>query len=102
MLPAMSGSRITPGVLYRMVLLAFGLVVAGLVFRQLISLVLAVLIVVIIALPLSAFAGMLQRIGVPRPVGAVLGLLIGLSAIGGLIALTVPVFSHQVNQFASS
>ncbi len=100
--PAVNESRITPGALYRMVLLAFGLVVAGLVFRQLISLVLAVLIVVIIAVPLSSFASELQRVGVPRGIGAVLALLIGLGALGGLIALTVPVFSHQINQFNKS
>jgi predicted PurR-regulated permease PerM len=97
-----SESRITPGTLYRMVLLAFALVVIGLVFKQLISLVLAVLIVVIIALPLAAFADLLSRFGIPRGVGATLGLLIGVAAVGGLIALTIPVFSHQINQFANS
>jgi hypothetical protein len=70
------------------VLLAFGLVVAGLIFEQLITLVLVVLIVVIIAAPLSAFASLLQRARVPRAIGAVLGLLLGLGALGGLIALT--------------
>jgi predicted PurR-regulated permease PerM len=97
-----NGSRITPGVLYRSVLLAFGLVVAGLVFRQLVSLVLAVLIVTIIALPMSSFATRLRRLGVPRAVGAVIALLIGLGAFGGLIAITVPVFSHEINQFAKA
>jgi len=92
---------VTPGVLYRTVLLAFGLVVAGLVFRQLVSLVLAVMIVVIIALPLGAFASQLQKLGVHRAFGATIALLIGLGALGGLIAVTVPVFSHQVNQFAN-
>jgi len=98
----MSPSRVTPGALYRTVLLAFGLVVAGLVFRQLISLVLAILIVVIIALPISSFASRLQRLGVPRVVGAVIALLIGLGCIGGLIALTVPVFTHEINQFVKA
>lgn len=98
----MSSSRVTPGALYRMVLLAFGLVVAGLVFRALVSLVLAVLIVIIIALPLSAFASQMQRLHIPRGVGATVALLIGLGLIGGLIALFVPVFSHQVNQFVDS
>src|SRR5579884_1880066 len=95
----MKESRISPGVLYRTVLLAFGLVVLGLVFRQLITLVLAVLIVVIIATPLSAFATFLQRFRIPRGVGAPLGLLVGLAAIGGLVYSVVPVFSHEVNQF---
>jgi predicted PurR-regulated permease PerM len=95
----MNSSTITPSTLYRTVLLAFGLVVAGLVFEQIVTLVLAVLIVVIIALPLGAFAGALQRVGIPRPIGAVLGLLLGLGAVGGLLALLVPVFSHEINQF---
>ena len=46
-------------------LLAFGLAVAGLIFKQIVTLVLAVLIVVIIALPMSAFASLLQRVGIP-------------------------------------
>ena len=84
----------TSGVVYKAVLLAFGLVVAAMIFRALTSLVLGVLIVVIIATPLSAFADMLQRRRVPRPIGAVLGLLLGLGAIAGLVALIVPVFTR--------
>ncbi len=98
----MSSSSVTPATLYRAVLLAFGLVVAGLIFQQIITLVLGVLIVVVIALPLSAFANQLQRIGIPRAVGAVLGLLLGLGALGALVALIVPIFSHEINQFAKS
>jgi predicted PurR-regulated permease PerM len=97
-----SESRITPGVLYRAVLLAFGLVIAALIVKQLLTLVLAVLIVVILALPLSACATFLQRFGVPRAIGAILALLVGLAAVGGLVALTVPVFTHEVNQFVNS
>ncbi len=98
----MSNSQVTPATLYRAVLLAFGLVVAGLIFEQLITLVLAVLIVVVIALPLSAFASTLQRLGIPRAIGAVLGLLLGLGALGGLVALIVPIFNHEIHQFAQS
>ena len=98
----MANSTVTPTALYRAVLLAFGLVVAGLVFEQLITLVLAVLIVVIIATPLSAFASLLQRVRVPRAIGGVLGLLLGLGALGGLIALIVPVFNHEINAFTNS
>jgi predicted PurR-regulated permease PerM len=98
----MKETRISPGVLYRTVLLAFALVVLGLVFRQLITLVLAMLIVVIIATPLSAFATFLQRFRIPRGIGAPLGLLIGLAALGGLIYSVVPVFTHEVNQFSKS
>lgn len=85
--------------MYRTVLLAFGLVVAGLVFRELASLVLAIMIVVIIALPLSSAATALQRLRVPRALGALLTLLLFLAAIGALIAAIVPVFTHEINQF---
>jgi predicted PurR-regulated permease PerM len=98
----MSDSRITPGVLYRTVLLAFGLVVTGLVFRELVTLVLGVIVVVIIALPLSAATTALQRRGVPRFIGAPLVLLLLLAALGGLIAAIVPVFTHEINQFVDS
>jgi predicted PurR-regulated permease PerM len=98
----MPSSTITPATLYRAVLLGFGLVVAGLVFEQIATLVLAVLIVVVIALPLSAFATALQRVRVPRAIGAVLGLLLGLGALAGLIALIVPVFDHEINAFTNS
>jgi predicted PurR-regulated permease PerM len=98
----MSNSQVTPATLYRAVLLAFGLVVAGLIFEQLVTLVLAVLIVVVIALPLSAFADALQRLGIPRAIGAVLGLLLGLGALAGLVVLIVPVFDHEINQFSNS
>ena len=90
-----SDSKITPGVVYKAVLLAFGLVIAAMIFHALTSLVLGVLIVVIIATPLSAFADMLQRRRVPRALGAVLGLLLGLAAIAGLVALIVPVFTTR-------
>jgi predicted PurR-regulated permease PerM len=98
----MSNSQVTPATLYRAVLLAFGLVVAGLIFEQLVTLILAVLIVVVIALPLSAFADALQRLGIPRAIGAVLGLLLGVGALAGLVVLIVPVFNHEVNQFSNS
>jgi predicted PurR-regulated permease PerM len=98
----MSNSSVTPATLYRAVLLAFGLVVAGLIFAQLVTLILAILIVVVVSLPLSAAATALSRVGVPRAVGAVLALLLGLAAFGGLIALIVPIFSHEINQFVNS
>ena len=98
----MAKSTVTPGTLYRCVLLAFGLVVAGLIFQQLITLVLAALIVVVLALPLSAFATLLGHVGIPRVIGAVLALLLGLGGLVGLVALIVPIFSHEINAFAKS
>ncbi len=98
----MNESRITPGTLYKAVLLAFGLVVAGLIFQALVELVLAVMIVVIIALPLAAVATALQRLRIPRELGAVIALLIGLCAVALVIAAIVPVFTKEVNRFTNS
>jgi predicted PurR-regulated permease PerM len=91
--------HITPGVIYRAILLAFGLVVVILVFPTLASLILAVLIMVIVAIPLAAFADFLKRWHVPRVIGGLLGLALALGVLGGLIALIVPVFSHEINRF---
>jgi predicted PurR-regulated permease PerM len=98
----MSESRVTPGVIYKAILLAFALVIGAMIFQALSSLVLGVLIVVIIATPLSAFAELLQRWRCPRAIGATLGLLIGLGAVAALVALIVPVFTREVNDFANS
>jgi predicted PurR-regulated permease PerM len=98
----MADSRITPSVIYKAVVLAFGLVIAAMIARALATLILGVLIVVIIAVPLSAFSDQLQRVRVPRAIGAPLGLLIGLGAIAGLVALIVPVFTSEVNHFAKA
>ena len=98
----MSESRISPGVIYKAVVLAFALVIGAMIFRALSTLILGVLIVVIIAVPLSAFADLLARWRCPRAVGAALGLLLGLAAIAGLVALIVPVFTREVNDFAHS
>jgi predicted PurR-regulated permease PerM len=98
----MSESRVSPGVIYKAILLAFGLVVAAMLFRALSSLILGVMIVVIIATPLSAFADFLERWHSPRAIGATLGLLLGLGAIAGLVALIVPVFTREVKDFGNS
>ncbi|HSC05081.1 MAG TPA: AI-2E family transporter [Solirubrobacteraceae bacterium] len=95
----MSESKITPGVIYKAILLAFGLVIAAMIFQALSTLILGVLIVAVIAAPLAAFADLLERWHVPRAIGATLGLLIGLGAIAGLVTLIVPVFSREVTHF---
>ena len=60
----------TPHVAYRAVLLAAGLLLFGLLFRQLVTLLLAILITIAVAIPLAAAATRLERRGVPRPIGA--------------------------------
>jgi len=85
---------------YRAVVLAGGLLVLGLLFRQLLTLLLAVLITVIIAVALSAAAGVLERrFRIPRQVGAMLALLAGVGVIAGVIALVIPPFIEQTNDF---
>jgi predicted PurR-regulated permease PerM len=71
----------------------------GLLFRQLATLVLAVLITVIIAIPLSAGTTRLERHRVPRPLGAFATLFAGLLVVAGILALIIPTFIDQVNAF---
>src|SRR5689334_10509017 len=98
----MEDAKVSPAVIYRAILLAFGLVVAGLVFQQLVTLVLAVLIVVILALPLGAFATFLERFRIPRALGVLSGLVIGVGAVTLLVIAIVPVFDHEINKFVNS
>src|SRR3954451_11430012 len=65
----------TPHVAYRAVLLAAGLLLFGLLFRQLVTLLLAILITIVFAIPLAAAATRFERRGMPRPVGALVALL---------------------------
>ena len=88
-----------PRVAYRAVLLALGLLAAGLLFEQLVQIVMLVTIAVVIAVPLAATASWLRRWGVPRAVGAVLALLAGAAVTGVLLAFVVPTFVSQVNDF---
>ena len=89
-------------VAYKAVGLAAALLVLGLLFRQLATLMLAVLMTVIIAIPLSAGATRLQRHGIPRAVGAGLTLLTGLAILGGILALIIPTFVDQANEFVDA
>jgi predicted PurR-regulated permease PerM len=88
-----------PQVVYRAILLAAGLLLFGLLFRQLVTLLLAILVTVIVAIPLAAAARRLERYRIPRPVGALVTLLAGIGAIGLLIYLLIPPFVDQTNQF---
>jgi predicted PurR-regulated permease PerM len=86
-------------VAYKAVVLAAGLLVLGLLFRQLATLMLAVLMTIIIAIPLSTGATRLERSGVPRPLGALLTLIAGLAVLAGILALIIPTFVDQTNEF---
>ena len=71
----------------------------GLLFRQLVTLLLAILITIIVSIPLAAAATRLQRRGVPRPIGALAALLGGVLAVSLLIYLLIPPFVDQSDEF---
>src|SRR5512132_2508037 len=92
--------KISPAqVAYRTVLLAAGLLLFGLLFRKLVTLLLAILITIIIAIPLDAAARRLERYRIPRPAGALIALLGAIGAIALIIYLLIPPFVDQTNQF---
>jgi predicted PurR-regulated permease PerM len=92
----------TPHVAYRAVLLAAGLLLFGLLFRQLVTLLLAILITIVVAIPLATAATRLERRGVPRPLGALLALVSGLGVLALIIALLIPPFVDQTNEFVDN
>lgn len=98
----MTPERSQMHVAFRVVLLAAGLVTLGLLFRTLATLILLVLMTVIISIPLAALATRLERHRVPRPLGVLLGMLIGLAVIGGVLALVIPTFIDQGGEFVDN
>ena len=80
-------------------LLAAALLLFGLLFRQLVTLLLAMLVTIVVAIPLAAAARRLERFGIPRPVGALLALLGGVGALALVIYLLIPPFVDQTDQF---
>jgi predicted PurR-regulated permease PerM len=97
----MSGDDTSSHVAYRAVLLAAGLLLFGLLFRQLVTLLLAVLFTVIIAIPLAAAATRLERQGIPRPLGALLTLAGAVATLALIVALLIPPFIDQTNEFVN-
>jgi predicted PurR-regulated permease PerM len=93
--------ELDPRVAYRAVVLALGLVAAGLLFEELVQIVMLVTIALVVAVPLAASVTWLRRFHIPRAVGAVLSLL-GAGAVAGLLlAFIVPTFVTQVNDFVT-
>jgi predicted PurR-regulated permease PerM len=92
--------KISPAhVAYRTVFLVAGLILFGLLFRQLVTLLLAMLVTIIIAIPLDAAAKRLERHRIPRPAGALIALLGGVGTLALIIYLLIPPFVDQTNQF---
>ena len=86
-------------VLYRAVLLAAGLLVLGLLFRELVTLLVGVLVTVLFAIPVAAIATRLEEHRIPRPVGALLAILLILGTFAGIVAAVMPTFVDQMDQF---
>lgn len=84
----------------RAVLLAGALIVAGLLFHHLVTLVVVGVVTIILAILLSLAAEPLERRGVPRPLGALAGVLALLLVVGGLMALVVPALVTEGERFA--
>lgn len=82
------------------VLLAAALVAAYLLAHELVTVLLTLVITAVIVLPVSAVATQLEKLGCPRFLGALIGLLLFLGALGGLVALVVPAFADQAQTLA--
>jgi len=98
----MDGDRGIGTVAYRAVLLAAGLLLFGILFHELVTLLLAILITVIVAIALSGVADLLERRQVPRAVGALIALVIGVGVVVGIFAAVIPSFIEQTNDFADA
>lgn len=85
--------------LTRAVLLAFGLAVGALLFHELATLVVAILVTVLLAIPMSAAADKLEQRGIPRWLGALVALLIGLGVLTIVLAIVIPSFVDQTDAF---
>jgi predicted PurR-regulated permease PerM len=91
-------SRLAPQL--QAVLLAGSLIAAVLLFQALATLILLVLITVLIAIPLAAFAGRLKRWRVPRAVGALLGLALGIGAVVAVMRVVIPPLVAELRRLA--
>ena len=90
-----SGPARTQRAVYGAIFLGAILIVVGLLVQQLLTLLLAVMVTIILSLPLAWCGAALRRWAIPQPLGALIGLVTGLAAAGGLIALLVPTIASQ-------
>lgn len=81
--------------IYGAILLGAVLIAAGLVAQQLVSLILATMLTIIVSLPMSVTAERLAPLGVPRALGALIGLLAGVVVVAGGLALLLPPLIDQ-------
>jgi predicted PurR-regulated permease PerM len=84
----------------RAVLLAAALVAGWMLFRELASLFVLIVITIVLALPLEAAATRLERRRVPRFVGALLALVTIVAVVVGVLYLAIPPFVSELQRFA--
>jgi predicted PurR-regulated permease PerM len=89
-------------VAFRTVLLIAALVLFGLAFQQLITLFIAVLATVLVAILLDSAASRLERRGVPRPLGALLALLAGAAVFAAILVAIIPPFIDETDKFVNN
>lgn len=95
------GDQITGAVARRAVVLAVGLAAAGLVFEQIATLLLAILVSVLMAVPLAAAGDALGRRGVPRTLAVLAVFVCALAVVGGILAVVIPQFVHEARRFVA-
>jgi predicted PurR-regulated permease PerM len=84
------------------VLLVAALVLVFLAFQQLITLFIAVLATVLVAILLDSAASRMERRGVPRPIGALLALLAGVAVFAAILVAIIPPFADETNKFVNN
>ncbi len=82
---------------YRSILLVALLLVVGLMFKALATLILATLITVIVAIPLGMCADRAERMRLPQAIGALAALLLGLGVVTATLAVVIPRFVEQAS-----
>jgi predicted PurR-regulated permease PerM len=93
-------SATRPSDAVRAVLLAAALVGGWLLFRELASLFVLVIITIVLALPLEAIATRAERRGIPRAVGALAALIAIVGAVAGILYLAIPPFVDELQRLA--
>lgn len=93
-------SATRPSDAVRAVLLAAGLIGGYLVFHELATLLVLVVITIVLALPLEVTATRLERYRVPRPIGALLALVAIVGAAVAVLAVSIPPFVSELQRFA--
>src|SRR4051812_47925004 len=84
----------------RAVLLAAAIVGGYLLFHELATLLVLVIITIVLSLPLEVAATRLERRGLPRAVGALLALVLMIGIVIGVLILAIPPFVQELQRLA--